>query len=437
MRKPRSTIYFDYAATTPVDKEVLRAMEPYFGVKFGNAGSLHSFGQEAVAALDRAREDIARSIGAGFREIVFTGSATESNNLALRGAVRGFRKETAANPRPKIIVSAIEHESVIETARDLEREGVAEVVVVPVDPRGVVDMKKLRAALDKRTALVSVMYANNEIGVIQPIKEIAGFINEYRMRNESTNKAFVNSQGNSLFVDKPLFHTDAAQAFQFLDCNADALGVDLMTLSAHKIYGPKGVGALYMRRQRANSKEQIASNPPLAISHLPFAAVTTGGGQEFGLRSGTENIPSIVGFAKAVELASARRAAEAERIGALMRHFLGGLKKIYPRLAVNGHPSVPPLLRGEGGGGVMRLPNILNIWLPGKRAESLLMKWDLAGLAVSAGSACSARSYEPSRVLQALGHSRKRAQESVRFSFGVLTTKDEIDKALRIILEVL
>ena len=217
-------IYFDYAASTPVDPRVERAMRPYFLGKFGNAGSLHSFGQEAIAAIDAARVTMARLIGADFHEVIFTGSATEANNLAIRGAVAQW-KAISGNEhlKPRIVVSAIEHESVLETARDLERDGVADVVCLPVDREGFVDADAVAHAIDERTVLVSIMYANNEIGSVQPIAAIA----------EAVKAACANN-------NYPLFHTDAVQAFQFLDCDVQKLGVDMMTLSAHKIYGPKG-----------------------------------------------------------------------------------------------------------------------------------------------------------------------------------------------------
>ncbi|HVO28621.1 MAG TPA: cysteine desulfurase family protein [Candidatus Paceibacterota bacterium] len=380
-------IYLDYAATTPVDRRVLNAMAPYFAAKSGNPGSLHAFGQEAIAAVDRSREAVAKAIAAGFREVVFTGSATEANNLALRGAVRGA---IAAGIRhPRMVVSSVEHESVLDTARDLERDGV-EVVYAPVDKRGIVDLARLKAALSEPTILVSIMYANNEVGSVQPIAEIAELVKTFREKNPGK---------------YPLLHTDAAQAFQFLSCDASELDVDLMTISSHKIYGPKGVGALYVRDRKAN------------ISRLK--PILSGGGQEFGLRSGTENVPAIVGFAKAVELAAAARAKETKRIGALRDQLWHGIKKIYPKAEMNG--------KLEAGNG---LPNILNVYFPGRAAQDLLTKFDLAGLAVSSGSACRSRAMEPSYVIEALGYSKERAKASIRFSLGRPTTKADIVAAL-------
>lgn len=431
MRNKR--IYLDYAASTPIAPEVEQAMRPYFLKKFGNAGSLHSFGQEALAAVDNARETIAKAINANFREVIFTGSATEANNLALRGALRGVKGQGSRVKRPRIIVSAIEHESVLETARDLssrggsalggEQDGV-EVVIIPVDRNGIINLKKLKSALNERTILVSVMYANNEIGTIQPISEIAKIISDFRkglgFRVEGLEK------GKKLtpnpYALYPLFHTDAVQAFQSLDCNVGDLGVDMMTLSAHKIYGPKGIGALYVR-QVTSDKQNGKTN---SMSHVAFSIspIITGGNQEFGLRSGTENVPLIVGFAKAVELASANRNSEFQRIKKLKDYFWQGLKKIYPRAERNSD-----LERS--------LPNILNIYFPSHEAQYVLTKFDLAGIAVSAGSACSARSIEPSYVIKALGYSDERAKHSIRFSFGRPTTKKDIDSAIGVIRKLL
>jgi len=410
-------LYFDYAASTPVDPEVRAAMQPYFSKKFGNPGSLHSFGQEAIAAVDNSRETIAKAIGADFREIIFTGSATEANNLALRGALKGFRFQVLGfsdrknknltpntyNLKPRIIVSAIEHESILETAKDLERDGV-EVVYLPVDKNGLVGIKKLEDALNERTVLVSVMYANNEIGTIQPISAIAEIVREFRIKNlefrDKTPKSYIL---NPNFY--PLFHTDAVQAFQFLDCGVKKLGVDLMTLSAHKIYGPKGVGALYVRHLKPNTYNL----KPLIM----------GGGQEFGLRSGTENVPLIVGFAKAVRLVAKNREEEGERIAKLRNYFWLELKKFCPQAEING--------------GKNTVPSIINVYFPGYSSSDLLTNFDLAGLAASAGSACSARSNKLSYVIEKLGYPKERALSSIRFSFGRQTTKKEIIEALKIV----
>jgi cysteine desulfurase len=433
-------IYLDYAATTPMDPLVKRTMAPYFCGKFGNPSSLHSFGQTALAAVDQSREKIAAAVGADFREIIFTGSATEANNLALRGVVRAawqfsdgtgrplapaasggldsrldgpaesgnqarrssetFRTKTAKPPY-RIIISKIEHDSILETARDLERDGI-EVIYLPVNKKGVVDLEKLKKSLNERTILVSIMYANNEIGTIQPIVEVAKIINKFRKQRRSE---------NNLPFPYPLFHTDAVQAFQFLDCDVNRLDVDLMTLSAHKIYGPKGAGALYVKNQ--NSETDLMS------------PIITGGEQEFNLRSGTENVPAIVGFAEAAALVVKNREKEIKRIRGLADYLWKELKKICPRAEINGSAAAE------------RLPNILNIYFPNQNAGDLPMKLDLSGVAVSSGSACSTRAAKPSHVLKALGLNDKRIRDSIRFSSGKFTTKEEIKKIIKIMKFVL
>lgn len=394
-------IYLDYAASTPVDSRVLEVMQPYFSERFGNPGSLHSFGQEAIAAIDHARETIAGLIGAEFRDVVFTSSATEANNLALRGAVAEFKKK---NPgvTPRVIVTSLEHESVLETVRDLANEGV-EVKYLPVDNHGYVSLKDIKELLDSHTALVSIMYAQNEIGTVQPIAEISQCVRNFR--------------GDRTF---PLFHTDAAQAFQFLACNVHELGVDIMTLSSHKIYGPKGASALYVRGVSKKS-HQLKSE-------------ITGGGQEFGMRSGTENVPAIVGFAKAAGLIAETgvREKENKKIKEFAHELWAGIKKIYPNAELNGEIDAAAT---PGDAKAARLPNILNIYFPDHHSEELLTKWDLAGLAASSGSACRSRAVTSSYVIEALGYSKERARSSVRFSLGRPTTAEDITGALKIIKE--
>ncbi|MCR4275330.1 MAG: cysteine desulfurase [Candidatus Wolfebacteria bacterium] len=409
--------YFDYAATTPIDPEVLKEINSNLRNNFGNPGSLNFFGQAAMAMVDKSREKIANAINADFREIIFTGSATEANNLALRGILKNARlrqgfggQVKTKSKKPRIIVSAIEHESILETARDLsarggsafggEKEGV-EIIYLPVDKNGVVDLKKLENALNERTILVSIMYANNETGVIQPIAEIAEIIKKFKEKKYP--KPYT-------LNPTPYFHTDAVQAFQFLDCNIKNLGVDLMTLSAHKIYGPKGIGALYVRNSQ--------------LTTYNLQPIITGGKQEFGLRSGTENVAMIAGFAKAIELANEKREKEKKRIFLLAQYFFKEIKKIVPSAQLNA-------------GKAKRLPNILNIAFSGYDAESLLIKFDLNGTAVSRGSACMARSSQSSYVLKEMGLSESEQRSSLRFSFGRFTTKEEMSKALKIIKKTL
>lgn len=395
MKKP---IYLDYAATTPLDLAVLDAMRPYFTEHFGNPGSLHSFGQQASAAVFTARQMIAKELGCNYTEVIFTASATEANNLALRGAVKRWRalQPSGSTHRPRIVISAIEHESILATAKELEREGV-EVITIPVSKEGLIDLKKMKAALTKQTVLVSVMYANNEIGALQPIAEIARSVRDFREATAAT---------------YPLMHTDATQAFQYIPCDVAALDVDLLTLSAHKIYGPKGIGALYVRSTLRGVGRTY-----------PVDAVVTGGGQESGLRSGTENVAAIVGFSKAVSLVAMRREDEALRVEKLRDRAWTGIKKVFPKALING-PTRD------------RLPNNLNVYIPGVSGEQLLVALDLYGVAVSSGSACAARSIDPSHVLLAMGYDKARAKNSIRISLGSPTTYADIQGVVRLLRQV-
>ncbi len=470
-------IYFDYAASTPVAPEVEAVMRPYFLNKFGNAGSLHSFGQEAIAALDESRETIANAIGANFREVIFTGSATESNNIALRGLTQTARRLTQTNfregprevsesQRLRIVVSAIEHESVLETARDLEKEGV-EVIYLPVSKKGIVDLEKLKESLNERTVLVSVMYANNEIGTIQPLFEIKKLISDFKKRkseisNSKSETNFKSQIPNSKNISDfrfgisdletayPLFHVDAVQAFQFLDCDVKKLGVDLLTLSGHKIYGPKGVGMLYVRDLRFKNKD-LRKDKKQLINHNSYILnpIIAGGGQEFGFRSGTENIPLIVGFAEAVRLIAKNREKEGERIAKLRDYLWKGIKKIYPRARTNAdytqtnadstRTNAEKLQRKSALSPrkSATLPNFLNVYFPDYDAVDLLVRLDLAGIAVSAGSACSARSAEPSYVIAALGLKGEQSSRSIRFTLGRPTSKRDIDTFLKVMKNVI
>lgn len=423
MKEIRSKkIYLDYAAGTPVHKDVLQIMEPYFSVKYGNPSSLHSFGQEAIAVLDSSRETITKNINADFREIIFTGSATEANNLALRGVVKNLKFK---NKHSRIIVSSIEHESVLKTAKDLEKENI-EIVIIPVDKNGIIDLQKLKSALNENTVLVSMMYANNEIGTIQPISEISKIIQDFK--NQKTLHPTSHTPHLIHHTSHPLFHTDAVQAFQFLDCDVQKLGVGLMTLSAHKIYGPKGIGALYVK----DLENKNGSQNQTLINHKSYTLnpITTGGGQEFGFRSGTENIPAIVGFAKAVELVFQNREKVRKQISELKNYFFQELKKICPKAELNG-------IKNDQSNSLSVIPSILNVYFPDHSSQNLLIKLDMAGIAVSSGSACSMRASKLSHVLQALKFSPKRIQNSLRFSFGRFTTKQELKEVIRRISKIL
>lgn len=398
---PSKRLYFDYAATTPVDPEVVAAMHPYFTEQFGNPGSLHSWGQEAINAVDRARETLANAIGANFREIVFTASATEANNLGIIGTIRKFKRDHPEVVRPRVILSTIEHKSAFEAVHSCAGDNGEdiEIVQIPVDHEGRVNAAQLVSALNEATALVFLMYGHNEIGTIQPVREIAQDIKALGKDGKTS----------------ACFYIDAVQAFPFLPCNVDDLGVDGMTVSSQKIYGPKGAAALYVRGLSTPQK-------------VPLDPIVHGGDQEYGLRSGTENVPGIVGFGKAIEILMRRREKDATHAYKLKNYFWDELKKLVPQTEVNG-PSPDTKLPHA-------LPHILNVYIPHHPAQELLTALDLQGVAVSAGSACSARSLEPSRALEALGYLRERTEQSIRISFGRLTTPDDIRALLEAMIKV-
>ncbi len=364
-------IYLDYAATTPVTPEVAEAMRAASAGAEFNPSSLHAEGRRARALLDAARDRVAALLGARRSEITFTGSGTEADHLALTGVVR------ALGWRGHVVASAIEHHAVLH-ALDALREIGCEVTIVPVDADGLVDPAAFSAALRDDTAIASVMYANNEIGTIQPIAEIA---------------ALARARG-------VVFHTDAVQSAAWLPIDAVALGVDLLSLSAHKFHGPKGVGVLYVR------------------GGTPIAAAIAGGGQEFGRRSGTENVVGIVGAAAALERAVAERETNAARVTALRDRLEERMLSAVPGVRINGS-------------GAPRLPAIVSATFAGVGPESLLARLDLAGVAVSAGSACTSGTLEPSHVMRALGAGTQDA--TIRFSLGSPTTGAEIDRVMAIL----
>jgi cysteine desulfurase len=371
-------VYLDYQATTPCDPRVLQAMLPWFTEKFGNPGSItHVYGREAEAAVERARGQLASLINAESREIVFTSGATEANNLAVKGALR-FHKQFGPNHqgRDHIVTLVTEHKCVLESAKAMEAEGFR-ATYLPVEPNGLVDLARLAAAIEDKTALVSVMAAHNEIGVIQPLVEIG---------------ALCRARG-------VLFHTDAAQAVGKIAVDVEAMNIDLMSISGHKVYGPKGVGALYLRRR-----------PRARITPL-----IDGGGQERGMRSGTLPTPLCVGIGEAAALAQAEMAAEAPRLRALRERFLDGIERALPQTRLNGDAE-------------QRLPGNLNLSFPGIPAPALMEA--CPSLALSTGSACTAAEIEPSFVLRALGLSPDLAAASLRIGLGRFTTADEVDFAV-------
>jgi cysteine desulfurase len=367
-------VYFDNNATTPVDPAVLEAMLPYFSAGFGNASSIHSFGQRARAAVEQARESVARLLGARPAEIVFTSGGTESDNLAIFGVVGA-----AGGERKHVITTAIEHHAVLNACQELEARGVA-VSYLPVSAAGVVDPDEARRALRPETVLISVMHANNELGTIQPIEEIGRIAREADI----------------------YFHTDAVQAAGKIPLEVERLGADLAAISGHKLYGPKGVGALYVR------------------PGTPLEPLLYGGHHERDRRPGTENVPGIVGLGKAAELAGARLGEEAARLAELRDRLEAGILARVPATKVNG-------------AGARRVPGTTNICFSFIEGESLVIALDLKGLACSTGAACSSGAIEPSHVLTAIGLAPEEARGSLRFSLGRDNTREEVDRAVEII----
>ena len=378
-------VYLDHAATTAMDPRVKEAMEPYWTTVFGNPSTLYRPGRLAKDALDGARMKVAELLHARPEEIIFTGSGTESDNMAIFGACRMFKDKGAKH----LITVATEHHAILHSFEALEREG-WEVTYLPVDEDGLVAARDAREAIRPDTLLISVMYVNNEIGVIQPIEEIGALIKEIRReRGEVKNQL-------------PLyFHTDAAQAAGCLDLNVDRLGVDLLSLNGGKIYGPKGVGCLFMRR---------------GISLKP---IIYGGGQEKNLRSGTENIPGIVGLAKAFEIAAAEREQENMRLTELRDYFIHRLTSEIPKTVLNGHAT-------------RRAPNNVNVSVLDIEGEAVILYLDAKGIYITTGSACTSTTLDPSHVILALGKPYEYAHSSLRFTFGRKTTKEDLDYVMEV-----
>ncbi|MGH7817005.1 MAG: IscS subfamily cysteine desulfurase, partial [Candidatus Binatia bacterium] len=365
-------------ATTPVDPRVLDAMLPYFTERFGNAASKsHAFGWEAEAAVDTAREQIAKSIGAAAKEIVITSGATESDNLAIKGVAESYREKGN-----HVVTCVTEHKAVLDSCKVLQKHGF-QVTYLPVESDGLIDLGRLRESLTDRTILISLMAANNEIGTINPIKEIGRLAKEKNI----------------------LFHTDATQGVGKIPINVDPMGIDLLSLTAHKMYGPKGVGALYVRSTKPRVK---------------LAPLIDGGGHERGMRSGTLNVPGIVGLGKACEIAHKEMGAEGERLIALRERLKDGILAELDEVYINGHP-------------LKRLPGNLNMSFAYVEGESLLMA--LKDIAVSTGSACTSASLEPSYVLKAIGVADELAYSAIRFGLGRFTTEEEIDYTIRRVVD--
>jgi len=375
----KRTIYLDHAATTAVDPRVVEAMEPYFTMHYGNPSSIHHKGREAQKALEDARRTVAEILGCAPGEVIFTSCGTESDNLAIRGVALAARHQRGV-ARPHIITSPIEHHAVGHTCEQLEQAFGCEVTYLPVDEYGLVSPAELERAIRPNTVLVTIMYANNEVGTIEPIAELAAVAHAHGIP----------------------FHTDAVQAGGSLDLNVDRLGVDLLSLSAHKFYGPKGVGVLYQRHGTAM---------------LPMQ---TGGAHERGRRAGTENVPYIVGLAQALELAVTDQAEENARLTRLRDKLITGILERVPRSRLTGHPT-------------RRLPNSASFVFEYVEGESILLLLDSEGICASSGSACTSAEVEPSHVLTAMGIPRQVAPGSLRLTLGRENTDADVDRVLEVL----
>ncbi|MFA5125130.1 MAG: cysteine desulfurase family protein [Patescibacteria group bacterium] len=385
---PQKQIYLDYAATAPVDPKVARAMAPYFSINFGNASSLHQAGISAAKAVDSARATVAKFLNCLADEVYFTSGATESDNLAVLGVIKGVLSQgfvEKSGRKPHVIVSAIEHDAILEPAKHLEKAGV-EVTFLTVGENGIIDPLELQKAIKDNTIFVSLMLANNEIGVIQPIEEIGRIISELNEKRRQ----------------KIYFHTDATQAPAYLDCDVAKLRVDLLSFSAHKIYGPKGMGVLFVKKG------------------TPLKPLFYGGGQQGQVRSGTYNVPGIVGLGKAVELIADKkiRVKEIKEIKKLRDYLLKSLPKKIKKCRVTGDP-------------VKRLPNNASFVIEGVEGESVLLMLSQKGICVSTGSACSSGSLEPSHVLLAISLRPEVAHGSLRVTLGRYSKKADIDALLK------
>lgn len=379
-------IYLDHAATTPMDQKTLAAMTPYFLSDFGNPSSVHKLGRAAMEAIDEVRDKVAKFLNADASEVIFTSGATESNNLAIRGILRSYYAKQGKDAlKPHFIASAIEHPCVLETIKSLEKEGMLEATFLTVDGEGLIDLEKFKGIVQENTIFVSVMYVNNEIGTIQPIAELGNLIQELNLERKN----------------KILFHSDVVQAVNYLDCDVQKLGVDMLSFSAHKFYGPKGVGVFYSKKG------------------TPIKGIQTGGSQEARLRAGTQNIPAIVGLGAALDEIKNNRVAQIKELrDYLVTRILGEI----PASHLNGD-------------GEKRSPNNANFRFDNVEGEGLILSLDMAGICVSTGSACSSGSLEPSHVLLALGLRHEQAHGSLRLTLGKHTTKEEIDFAVEKIKE--
>lgn len=382
-------IYFDNAATTPCSDEVVKSMVPYFTEKFGNPSSIYALGREAKAALWDARFAVATLLNAKASEIIFTSGATESNNLAIKGASQAGAM--AVGNIPHIITSSIEHHCVLDSVKNLEMNYGVEVTYLPVDKYGLVNPEEVKKSIKDNTVLVTVMMGNNEVGTLEPIAKIGKVIAEAREDRKKRE------------IKIPIvFHTDAVQAFQYFDLNVDKLGVDMLSLTAHKFYGPKGVGLLYVR------------------GGTKFIPQQQGGAQERGLRAGTENVPYIIGMVEAMKEARAKQPEKEKQVAQITDYLIERVTKEIPEVEVLG-----PLDKSK------RLPHIAAFLFKKIEGESILINLDMLGFAASSGSACTSGSLEPSHVTKAMGYSDLDAHGAVRFSLGIHNTKEEVDELMK------
>ncbi len=380
-------IYLDYAATSPTDPQVVKAMLPFFSQKYGNPSEPHWAGIEAKKALNEARRTVASFLNAKVEEIVFTSGATEAINLAHKGLIENFLKNALfQKQKPEIITCLTEHKAVLEACSHLEKAKMAKINYLPVDKNGLLSLEDLQKAITDQTVLISIMYVNNEVGTIQPIREISKLIREINLKRKKQKLPLI------------VFHVDATQAIQYLNCQVDYLGADLLSFSGHKIYGPKGVGVLYVR------------------SGVKIVRQTDGGGQEWLLRSGTENVSGIVGLAKALDLINPK---EGQKIKKLSQKLIKEVLMI-PQVSLTGHVA-------------KRAPHIVSFLVRGVEGESLVLLLSDKGVAASTVSACNSEVLLPSHVLMAMGVSKKFIQGSLRFSLGKQTTEKEIQETIKIL----
>jgi len=411
-------IYLDYAATTPVDKKVLEAMLPYFSENFGNAMSVHGFGQEALEAVDEARAKAALFFKCAPSEIIFTSGATESNNLVVKGSLRSYNSVARKNnEKPHIITTAFEHHCVLDACKFAQKDGLAEVTFIAPNKEGLISVKDVKAAIQPNTILISVMYVNNEIGTVQPIAEIGKLLKKINAQRAQEKPA--STRGNDRSPASPnrgestrgglpriSFHTDATQAINYFNCDVAELGVDLLSMSAHKIYGPKGVGLLYIHKG------------------TPIKRIQDGGDQEYKMRAGTHNVPGIVGLGEAINaLKTPATQKKIKEISIMRDHLIKRMLKEIPKSYLNGSAE-------------KRSPNNANFRFDDVEGEGLILSLDLDGIAASTGSACSSGALDPSHVLLSLGLRHEQAHGSLRLTIGKYTTKNELDFVIKKTKEV-